>query len=185
MIECNDHRVVLFHWRDITCCRHYCVWIHWTLRAQVEEYQPWLLPCVRLASFLFSQEEKKKRFRRSHCVAMTDVRPVCQSHRTSGEDAIRLGGKVCALSSSWKLCLLLLVRFSMTWGFMVMDVEATLVVWRYQFFVFFSTFITGPEERTHTGLIMAMRSVAWPMTQNYPLKTTKCLTIVILIASKQ
>lgn len=59
IIECNDHWVVLFHWRDIICCRYYGVWIHRTFRTQVEEYQPWRLSCVRLASFLFSQEGKK------------------------------------------------------------------------------------------------------------------------------
>lgn len=148
VIECNDYDYSI----DVTSLPVVTTASEFigTLRTQVEEYQPWLLPCVRLASFLFSQEEEKKRFWRSHCVAMTDVCPVCQSHRTSGEDAIRLGGKVCSLSSSRELCLLLLVGFSMTWGFMVMDVEATLVVWRYQFFGFFSTFITSSAWRTHT-----------------------------------
>lgn len=65
-------------------------------------------------------------------------------------------------------------------------VEATLVVWRYQFwFLFVSTFITRPGECAHTGLIMATRYVAWPMPQNYPFETAKCQTIDILIASKQ
>lgn len=148
------------------------------------KYQPWLL----LASFLFSQEEKKKDFggpivsRWQMYVQSVSLTELAVKLRYDWEEKfVRYPALGNSVSSYWSGSAWL----EDSWSWMWKQQWLCGAISFFFFLFFFQHSSRGPEERTHAGLIMAMRSVAWPMTQNYPFKTTECLTIVILIASKQ